>query len=475
MMSNSGDSRRISALSWGVPDPTPVLFMVAVALAWILVGSDSGPGRLIAIAVVALPAVIWLGKKVISRPEAAVILIVVAGAIPRLFIEIGGLKARPEHVSAGILCLAIPLLIKNRHLSPEWIKADLLLAGYVVVNIVSSSRSIDPGQTIKWSLQQMLAILPYFFLRVLAGNFTTLRRTFRIFLAVGIAEAAFGIFCFYANVIFNSEIGMEIGQYGDFSGTYGLQFEANILGSYCGVCSVILLAMFLYYRRREFLMGYVITLTGMSISLSRGALGATILGFGALLFFGWRRKLLNRSVLFSVGAATLCAMLVVMPLLISRYTERFKNVDVSDPMADDNTFTRFVQFGLAFESFLEHPMLGAGTSSFQLEISNADLGFESDVFWISNSELRILHDTGLVGFGLFAVFIGMVLTKAYKALKMRFRPELFGLLTGLVVYFSAFQFTEGTLLSFTWIHIGLIACFIVIQKADGSNDRLEIA
>src|SRR5258708_14587105 len=123
----------------------------------------------------------------------------------------------------------------------------------------------------------MLVILSSFCLRVLAGHFTTLRRTFRIFLAVGIAEAAFGIFCFYANVIFNSEIGMEIGQYGDFSGTYGLQFEANILGSYCGVCSVVLLAMFLYYRRREFLMVELVTLTGISISLARGALRATIL------------------------------------------------------------------------------------------------------------------------------------------------------------------------------------------------------
>src|SRR5258708_27232108 len=109
MMSNSGDSRRISALSWGVPDPTPVLFMVAVALAWILVGSDSGPGRLIAIAVVALPAVIWLGKKVILRPEAAVILIGVAGAIPRLFIEIGGVQGPPGDVSGGAFLPCGPL------------------------------------------------------------------------------------------------------------------------------------------------------------------------------------------------------------------------------------------------------------------------------------------------------------------------------------------------------------------------------
>src|SRR5258708_30780979 len=135
MMSNSGDSRRISALSWGVHDPTPVLFMVAGALAWILVGSDGGPGRLIAIAVVALPAVIWLGKKVISRPEAAVILIVVAGAIPRLFIEIGGLKARPEHVSAGIFWPALPLFIKKRPFLPPWIKAGLLPARICVVHI----------------------------------------------------------------------------------------------------------------------------------------------------------------------------------------------------------------------------------------------------------------------------------------------------------------------------------------------------
>jgi oligosaccharide repeat unit polymerase len=473
-MSNGDNSQKTPALPWAVPDPTPFLFLAVGAFAWILVGS-SGVGQVVAIAVAALPALVWAGKKVISRPETGVVLIMVAAVVPRWFLEVGGLKARPEHIAAGILLLAIPLLIRNRRLSPEWIKADLVLAAYVGVNIISSSQSIDPSQTIKWSFQQMLAILPYFVLRVIAGNMTTLRTAFRIFLAVGVAEAAFAIFCFYSNAIFNTEIGVEVGQYGDIPGVYGSHYEANILGSSSGVCAVILLAMYLYYRRGNMLLGYVIAFTGMTISLSRGALGATIIGFAMMLFFSWRRKALDKKLLISAGVATLCAMLVVMPMLISRYMERFKNVDVSDPMADDNTFTRFVQFGLAFEAFLEHPVLGNGTSSFQLEISNADLGFESDVFWISNSELRVLHDTGVVGFGLFLAFMIMLIRSGYKVLKRRFRPELFGLMIGLAVYSVAFQFTEGTLLSFTWIHAGLIACFVVIQKADGSNDLLEIA
>ena len=475
-MSSSSNSIKNPAASSVIPDPTPFLFVVAAALAWFAIGSDAGTARLLVVAAVALPFLIWLGGMLASRPESGMILLVVAAAMPRGFVEIGGLKARPEHLAAGLLCVAVPLLIRHRHLAPQWIMADFVLAGYVAANLVSSLfMSVAPDQTLKWSIQQLLAILPYFFLRVLASDIAMLQKAFKIFLAVGIAEAAFGVFCFYSNLAFNTEFGMEIGQYGSIPGTFGTQYEANILGSYCGASAVVLMAMYAYYRRRSFLWGYAVAFTGMAISLSRGALGATMIAFALLLFFCHRMKLLNRRVLLSAATATLCATLIVMPALVSRYQERFSTLEVSDPAADENTLTRLVQLALAVDGILEHPVLGNGTSSFQLAVTREDVDFGSDVFWIGNTEVRVLHDTGIVGFGLFLLFIGMLLRRSIQALKKRFRPELLGLLVSSALYCVSFQFTEGTLLAFAWVHAGLIACMIVLQKPDGSNDQFELA
>ncbi len=181
-MSSSTNPMKSSPPSSVVPDPTPFLFLVGATLAWFAIGSDAGPAWILT-AVVALPFLIWLGRMLASRPESGVILLVAAAAMPRGFVEIGGLKARPEHLAVGLLCVAVPLLIRARHLTPQWILADYVLASYVAANLVSSLfMSVEPAQTLRWSLQQAVAILPYFFMRVVAGNFKALRWSFRVFL-----------------------------------------------------------------------------------------------------------------------------------------------------------------------------------------------------------------------------------------------------------------------------------------------------
>jgi hypothetical protein len=453
-----------------------LLFFVVAVLAWFMIGSDGAVVKLIAVGIVALPLLIWLGGRLASRPESGLILMVAASAMPRGAVEIGGLNARPEHLAAGLLCVAIPLLIKHRRIAPQWMMADLALAAYIGANLFSSLfMSIAPGQTLKWSMQQVLATLPYFFFRVLAIDIKTVRLAIKAFLIAGVAEAAFGVLCFYSFLFFGTEIGVTADQYGDSPGTFGMQYEANILGSYCGACAVVLLAMYFYYRRRSLLWGYAIAFTGMLVSLSRGALGATVIAFALLLFFCARKKLLSRRVLLAAGVATLGATLIVMPALLSRFQERFSTVEVSDPTADDNTLSRVVLLAMAVDGILQHPVMGNGTASFQLHVSKEDVDFGSDVYWIGNTEIRILHDTGVVGMIFFLWFMASLAWRAARSLKQRFRPELLGLLVSAALYCVSFQFTEGTLLAFGWVHAGLMACIVLLQKPDGSNDQMELA
>jgi hypothetical protein len=444
--------------SASIPNPTPLLFLIT-ATALLLWPDATGVTALLVAAAVTLPIAVFLLS---YSAVTAVIALIMASAMPRLYVEIGGLKARPEHISCGILCISILILSKKRCQPVQWIWPDYLLMAYAALNIFSSwFMSIAPKQTIKWAIQQMLVILAYFFLRVIVEDRNGLRKAFMALLAVGSATVAFGILCFYSNLIFGSEFGIGVGQYGDIPATYGLQFEPNIFGSYSGVLSVMMLVTYLYDRRRRFLAGFALALSGMAISLSRAALGSTLIGLLVVTVLIAVKRVWTRKLLISITEATLCALLLVVPVVLSQYTERFSTVDISDPAADPNTLTRMVQVGTAFDEVLKHPVWGGGTSSFQLAFDWQSLGTEwEDQGWIANTEMRVLHDTGLVGLVVFIAFLVSLYRRSRRALRFESNPELVALLASTVVYCIAFQATEGTLLAFTWVHLGLIGCAI---------------
>jgi hypothetical protein len=98
----------------------------------------------------------------------------------------------------------------------------------------------------------------------------------------------------------------------------------------------------------------------------------------------------------------------------------------------------------------------------------AGVGSMDRGFWIGNFEMRILHDTGLVGLAVFAAFLWIILVRSLRLLKYHFSPELLALLLSASVYVVTFQATEGTLLAFPWVHLGLIACAISIGSPNAN-------
>ncbi|HEY5027971.1 MAG TPA: O-antigen ligase family protein [Candidatus Angelobacter sp.] len=460
---------KIGSSTASIPNPTPLLFFIT-ATALLLWPDASGVTALLVVVAMAVPiAMVWLS----SSASAAVIALILAAAIPRLYVDIGGLKARPEHLICGALCISILFLNKRRRQPVQWIWPDYVLMAYAGLNIFSSLfMSIDPKQTIKWALEQVLVILAYFFLRVLVEDRKDLRKAMMALLAIGSVTVAYGIICFYSNLILGSELGVTVGQYGDIAATYGLQFEANILGSYSGALAVMMLVTYLYDRRRRFLVGFALTFAGMAISLSRGALGATFIGLLIVAIFSIRKRLLTGKMLLGISQATLCALLLVLPVVLSQYTERFSTVDISDPTSDPNTLTRAVQVGSALDEILKHPVWGGGTSSFQLAFDWQSLGTDwEDQGWIGNTEMRVLHDTGLVGLVVFVAFLVSLYRRSKTVLKLESNPELFALLASAAVYCVAFQATEGTLLAFPWVHLGLLGCAISVSASRMADEK----
>jgi hypothetical protein len=462
---------KIGSSTASIPNPTPILFLIT-ATALLLWPDASGTTALLVGAAIAVPiAVFWMSYSAVG----AMIALVIGSAAPRLYVEIGGLKARPEHVICGILCISILFLRKKRSQPVPWIWPDYLLMAYAALNLFSSLfMSIEPRQTIKWALQQVLVILAYFFLRVLVEDRAGLHKAVMALLAVGAATVTYGIICFYSNLLFGTEFGMTIGQYGDTPAPYGLQYEANLLGSYSGALAVMMLVIYLYDHRRRFLVGFALALSGMAISLSRGALGATFIGLSAAAIFGFKKRLLTPEVRSRLIKASLCALLVVLPAVAPQYIERFNTVDIGEPAMDPNTLTRVVQVSTAFDEVTKHPFMGGGTSSFQLAFDWQSLGEDwEEQGWIGNTEMRVLHDTGIVGLAVFVAFLLLLYRQSRKVLKSESSPELVALLASAVVYCVSFQATEGTLLAFSWVHLGLIGCaisiFVASEKSYGNQ------
>ncbi|HST79017.1 MAG TPA: O-antigen ligase family protein [Verrucomicrobiae bacterium] len=458
-----------------VPDPTPWLFALAAAVACAIWFIDRGPVQVVILALAVAPAVLAFVYFLGANVYVGTVCLIAATATPRAAIAVSGVNVRPEQVLAGFLCLTLPWAWNAREGKIEWLRADWLLGSYMVINLVSSwFMSIDPKQTTRWALQQLLAIAPYFILRIVAGREETFRRAFRALLIIGAVEGLYATVAIFANKLFGAGFGLSTDQYEGMPAVYGTQFEPNILGSYCAACAVMMAVMYLKQKNRWYLIGYMLSFSGMAVSFARASVLAYMAVISLLLLGGLYKRWINWPTLRRLVLATAIVAVVLSPLLVASYVERFSTVQVTDVTADPNTFTRAVQLAIGAQQFLDHPILGNGTASFQLLFDWQSLGPDwEEQGWLGNTEVRVLHDTGIVGFGLFTGFLISLALAARKILRSMEAPELLALVAACGIYLITFQATEGTILGFSWVHLGLIGCGVAAYTASTATARVN--
>ncbi|MGC2766866.1 MAG: O-antigen ligase family protein [Candidatus Acidiferrum sp.] len=397
-------------------------------------------------------------------PYGAVVVLSIASVMPRLSVEIGGWNVRPEHC-ATFLVLVVLLIRCTLHesLRAKLTFADLAVVAYTAWNYVSSLwMSPDPRSTLRWALLNNLVVLPYFLIRFLVTDERILRWVFRAYLVVGIAECAFALAAFASRQILGTSFGTEIDQYaGGLGGVYGTQYEPNLLGSFAGCTSIILLVFyFLSPRKSHWLIGgAIISVAALIVSLSRAAFLAFALALIILAFVGARAGLVSLRKLLTLG---LILAFFIAPIAVTggrNLLSRFATLSVEGFESDAEAVARLTALTAAFEDIAQHPLVGNGTASFQLLADAKQLPILGDRPWVGNSPIRILHDTGAIGLlliGVVAVAIGRSVRQVMVA-QGREREIVFALTSGCLVYAIAFMSTEGTMLSFFWVHIGLLA------------------
>jgi O-antigen ligase len=420
-------------------------------LAWVVVG----------FAVALLTAVRW--------PYGALVVLIGTSAMPRFFVEVLGWKARPEHFASAIVSSAFVVWLVFHRQRLRLNKPDYWILAYVALNFVSSAfESPEPASTLRWALQNTLAILPYFLIRLMVRDVETLQKAFRILLAVGVAESLYGIACDLSHHVFGTTAGMDFAYLVDVAAPYGSMFEPNLFGAYAGCCAVLLLAVYLNGRHNTTgLLSFFITALAAVASLSRAVLLALLVTVGWLIWKGRRPRSAGRKRSLTFVLTFTVILLVVSVAIGGIVRERFSNL-YNQGLADETTITRLVEIQEALQDIPTHPFLGSGTASFQLSF---DWGkyipqWAGNSTWVGNVSIRILHDTGLLGLAAVLGFLVSVWLQIRPSARgwISQAPMLSALLAGTLFYAISFQATDGTTLAFSWVHLGLLASAASLLK-----------
>lgn len=453
---------------WGLERALPA--MEAIVLGWLVV--REGPADVLWL-VLAGAAVLALGILISLRwPLGAISVLVLASAMPRLAGSVFGLHVRPEHVAVAYVLVIVLFRIITGHSRSPVNLVDYMLIAYVSMNFLTSAfSSPEPRMTLRWAALNAIVIGSYFLIRLLVTNLEALQSAFKVLLWVGAIESAYGILCFFSNRAFGTQFGIAAEQYGVIPGTHGTQYEANLFGSYSACCAIMFLALYLFddgsRRNVRSLVGLGLCTAGTLVSLSRAALAALLVVGGLVVLIGTTRKKFGRRRIMALASSFALLLLLITPFVGSFLQERFSTIELESPSADSSTWIRMVSLGAALDDIQAHPVFGSGTDSFQLTFNWKDYIGPSEMDdyagWISNTPVRVIHDTGIVGLGIFLAFLIVLGVQTIRAIRRAAgypRVVIIALAVGLVVYTITFQTTEATLLAFPWVHIGLLAAAV---------------
>jgi O-antigen ligase/polysaccharide polymerase Wzy-like membrane protein len=418
---------------------------------------------------VALLALVVL---LIRWPYGALVLLMAAAAVPRYQLSISSWNAKPEHLTAAACGLI--LLVRIWHGDQNWRKlekADFLLLSLLVLGFFSSYvASPDRAATLRWSLLLTLATATFFLVSQMVDTREHLEKAMTILLVVGAAEALFGILCFLCYLLFGTELGVSFFFYLDFiPGIHGSQWEPNIFGSYCACFAVMFLFYYLAGGRKGgwYLSGLLVTSVGVLLSLARQGWACLIIVGAMVLLYNQRRTRIQWKRLVPVAVGVLATLLIGVSLMRD-LPQRLTTLAIGQVSDDPTVLHRLKYLALAMEDIREHPMVGLGSSSFQLLYQDEDdLG--AAPAWLGNLFLRVIHDTGIVGMIVFGWFLIELGRGAWRVLGSSVRSQVStavgALSAGGLVMLIAYQLTDASNLAFTWIHFGILAAAVRIAGA----------
>jgi len=418
--------------------------------------------RLFLVVIAAVSALILVPLR---WPYGALTALFVASAMPHFTFQVFSLNAKPENIVVPLVVLAV---LGKVVLTQERVRlsaADWLLLAFVGMNYIGSSiNSPQPQATLRWALQFTLTAASYFVTVHLVSDRERLRKAMKIFLIVGAAEVVYGLLCYASHRLFGTQAGITPYSYTENSPAIRASlWEPNIFGGYAAAFSL----MFFFYRlstdtrRGRYTLGFLLALLALILSLARQGWIAFFVGLLFVFWYRARRNGVSFRTLVSWLATVLIVALALLFVAMQGNEYLRERVETMAHPTEAYTLAHRMVFNLAaLDHARQHPWLGWGSSSFGL-FWNWDTPDGVTSAWTGNLEIRLLHDTGVIGLGIFLTFIAKLLGEALTALKQTNNADglhtIGALVSGLIVLLVAFQATDATTLAFPWVHLGLLA------------------
>ena len=233
------------------------------------------------------------------------------------------------------------------------------------------------------------------------------------------------------------------------------------------------------------------------VSKSRTALVAVFLQFLLLAYFSYKnhsifRKVFNKSILFFIFFLPII-ILLKGNVIYTAVNERIESLNFTD-IKSDNAISNKSRFGIQyanFQVFKKHPVTGVGWG--QQSFESKDLypkwattnNYEFKAIYLNekiksfppgyNLYLRILAETGIIGFLLFLVFILSIFYFTYKFLISKSEHKYIGI-SVFVVFFGTvliwLQIDSFRIYVF-WLSMAMLICLKTLNKRKSSNNIMK--
>lgn len=268
--------------------------------------------------------------------------------------------------------------------------------------------------------------------------------------------------------------------------TAGIRYLAGTHAFYLMITTLIALSLLAFdrFKNKGFIsLIIIIWVAGLTMSLMRHLWLAFFLGLIILLTLIpiINRKYLIKSSLKS--GAIIAGILTIILLIINLFplyqiseslnssyqTINQRVVSIASGSQDTSINWRINFWGVAKKSWLESPITGLGFGK-KLPLDLGQWQTFEEIRNIHNSPLAITIQMGLIGIGLFSLFILISLLGSIKYLRQNeeLKPYYFGLLASIVavLFASLFQpYLETNLTGiFLWILLGLLRTSYIINQ-----------
>src|SRR5262245_7701223 len=382
--------------------------------------------------IVMLAAAALFGVAAIRWQRTFVMALPFLATLNGISVPVGGASVRLDQLVA--IALMVPLtastLIGRRTLRTDrttWYLLAILAMNVLATVVNSPSRG--------YSLSQCANVASVWIIYIILHNLLETREDLNAFFhrmlwAAGTASVlaigAFGLAAAGVS-IGGAEVTSSAAQrFTAAYGAYGTMVEPNILGGFAAAYLVACVSLLVdrvgpqNVRTIRWVAG--LCAIAFVLSFTRGAWLGAIAGMGCLAIMRWRglagRIRVRYIVLPLAAAAVLVGALLAAPGDAGTLF-RFKLTNLIN-VGTQTGITRLVQYSLALQQWIEHPVLGWGTFTFAPLVAQGTDFQQFDNWrnlWIGNYLLLAAHDTGLLGLGLWVVMLWGLLTRSASVVR----------------------------------------------------------